>query len=155
MRKILLLKLSESSLKVSEVSHSIMSKSLWPHGLWPLRLLHSWDFLGKNTGMGFHFLLQGIFLTQGSNLGLPHWKQTLYHLSHQGIPILKLQLFHLWNIYHMKYQELNKIIQSSLYSIYTALVIHMQLIWSLQLWLVIISLCIFIYLLAFLYESYL
>ena len=29
-----------------------------------------WDFLGKNTGVGCHFLLQGIFLTQGSNLGL-------------------------------------------------------------------------------------
>ena len=30
-------------------------------------------------------LLQGIFLIQGSNLGLPHYRQTLYHLSHQGI----------------------------------------------------------------------
>ena len=34
--------------------------------------------------MGCHFLLQGIFLTQGSNPGLPHWGQILYHLSHQG-----------------------------------------------------------------------
>ena len=33
--------------------------------------------------MGCHFLLQGIFPTQGSNLGLPHYRQTLYHLSHQ------------------------------------------------------------------------
>ena len=33
--------------------------------------------------MGFHFLLQGIFLTQGSNLGLLHCRQTLYHLSYQ------------------------------------------------------------------------
>ena len=33
---------------------------------------------------GFHFLLQGIFLTQGSNSRLPHCRQTLYHLSHQG-----------------------------------------------------------------------
>ena len=32
-----------------------------------------------------HFLLQGIFPTQGSNLGFPHCRQTLYHLSHQGI----------------------------------------------------------------------
>ena len=36
--------------------------------------------------MGCHFLLQGIFPTQGSNAGLPHYRQTLYHLSHQGSP---------------------------------------------------------------------
>ena len=41
------------------------------------RLLHLWDFPGKNTGVGYHFLLQGIFPTQGSNLGLPHRRQTL------------------------------------------------------------------------------
>ena len=34
--------------------------------------------------MGCHSLLQGIFLTQGSNLSLPHCRQILYHLSHQG-----------------------------------------------------------------------
>ena len=48
------------------------------------RLLRPWDFLGKSTGVGCHFLLQGIFLTQGLNPGLPHCRQTLYHLSHQG-----------------------------------------------------------------------
>ena len=47
------------------------------------RLLHPWDFLGKSTGVGCHFLLQGIFPTQGSNLGLLHCRQTLYRLSHQ------------------------------------------------------------------------
>ena len=36
--------------------------------------------------MGCHFLLQGIFPTQGLNPGLPHCRQTLYHLSHQGSP---------------------------------------------------------------------
>ena len=36
------------------------------------RLLYPWDFLGKRTGVGYHFLLQGIFLTQGLNPGLPH-----------------------------------------------------------------------------------
>ena len=36
--------------------------------------------------MGSHSFLQGIFLTQGSNLGLPHCKQVLYYLSHQGSP---------------------------------------------------------------------
>ena len=39
---------------------------------------------GKNTGVGCHFLLQGIFPTQGSNPGLLHCRQTLYHLSQQG-----------------------------------------------------------------------
>ena len=43
-----------------------------------------WDFLGKNTGVGCHFLLQETFLTQGPNPGLPHCRQMLYHLSHQG-----------------------------------------------------------------------
>ena len=38
---------------------------------------------GKNTGVGSHSLLQGIFLTQELNLGLPHCRQILYHLSHQ------------------------------------------------------------------------
>ena len=47
-------------------------------------LLHPWDFPGKSIGVGCYFLLQRIFLTQGWNLGLPHCRQTLYHLSHQG-----------------------------------------------------------------------
>ena len=34
---------------------------------------------GKNIGVGCHFLLQGIFPTQGSNLGFLHWQQILYH----------------------------------------------------------------------------
>ena len=34
--------------------------------------------------MGRHSLLQGIFLSQGSNSGLPHFRQILYHLSPQG-----------------------------------------------------------------------
>ena len=38
----------------------------------------------EGTGVGCHFLLQGIFPTQRSNLGVPHCRQTLYHLSHQG-----------------------------------------------------------------------
>ena len=39
-------------------------------------------FKTKNTGVGGHFLLQGIFSTQGSNLGLLYCRQILYHLSH-------------------------------------------------------------------------
>ena len=40
----------------------------------------------QNTGMGHHALLQRIFPTQGSNPGLPHCRQILYCLSHQGSP---------------------------------------------------------------------
>ena len=49
------------------------------HGLLPSRLLCPWDSSGKNTGVGYHFLLQGIFLTQGSILPLLHWWRILYH----------------------------------------------------------------------------
>ena len=48
-------------------------------------LLCPWDFPGKSPGVGCHFLLQRIFLTQGSNPGLPHCRQMLYHLSHKGL----------------------------------------------------------------------
>ena len=55
----------------------VVSDSLWLHGLKPTRLLCSWDSPGKDTGVGCHFLLQGIFLTRGSNLCLLcllHWQ---------------------------------------------------------------------------------
>ena len=54
-----------------------MSNSLWPHGL--SRLLCSWDFPGKNTGVGCHFLLHVIFLIQGQNPCLLPCRQFLYH----------------------------------------------------------------------------
>ena len=66
-----------------------MSDSLQPHGLQPIRLLCSWDFLGKNTGAGCHFLLQRIFPTQGSNpclLDFLHWQGNSLPLSHLGSP---------------------------------------------------------------------
>ena len=54
-----------------------MSNSLWPHGLYS-----PWNSPGQNTGVGGLSLLQEIFPTQGSNLGLPHCRQILYRLSH-------------------------------------------------------------------------
>ena len=57
----------------------------------PTRLLRPWDFAGKSARVGCHFLLQGIFLTQGSNLGVPYCRQTLYRLSHQGSPPKKVE----------------------------------------------------------------
>ena len=56
------------------VHHSVTSDSLQPRGLKPSRLLCPWSFPGENTGVGCHFLLQGIFPTQGLNLCLLHWQ---------------------------------------------------------------------------------
>ena len=56
------------------------------------RLLCPWDILGKSTGEGCRFLLQGIFPTQGLNPGLPHCRQMLYHLSHQGSQIFFISI---------------------------------------------------------------
>ena len=58
---ILALKLNSSTLgRKRKWSLSVISNSLWPHGLLPARLLHPWNFPGKDTGMGCHFLLQGL-----------------------------------------------------------------------------------------------
>ena len=64
-----------------------MSDFLRHHGLQPTRLLCPWDCPGKNTGVGSHSLLQGIFPTQGSNPNLLHCRQIIYCLSHQGNPL--------------------------------------------------------------------
>ena len=45
-----------------------------------------WNSKSKNSGVGSHSLLQGIFWTQGSNQGFLHCRQIIYHLNHQGIP---------------------------------------------------------------------
>ena len=58
--------------KPIEASHSVMSNSLWPHGLWPARLLCPWHSPDKNTGL---------------RAALLHCRQILYHLSHQGSPL--------------------------------------------------------------------
>ena len=52
----------------------------------PTRLLRPWNFPGKSTGVGCHFLFQEISPTQGLNPGLPHCRQMFYRLSHQGSP---------------------------------------------------------------------
>ena len=71
---------------------------LWPHGLLPARLLCPWDFPGKNTGVGYRFLLQGIFPTQGLNPGLLHCRQTLYWLSHPGKSLKESDSLNLGNL---------------------------------------------------------
>ena len=62
-------------------SHSVLSSSLWPHGLYG-----PWNSPGQNTGVSSLSLLQGIFPTQGLNPGLPLRRQILYQLSHKGSP---------------------------------------------------------------------
>ena len=57
---------------------SVISDSLQPYGPWPAKLMCP----GKNTGVGCHALLQGIFLIQGLNqhlFPLLHWQWVLYH----------------------------------------------------------------------------
>ena len=67
----------------NEVSRSVVSDSLGPHGLTvAYQAPPSWDFPGKSAGVDCHFLLQVIFPTQELNPGLPHCGQTLYRLSH-------------------------------------------------------------------------
>ena len=75
------------------VSHSFVSNSLQPHGLYSTRLLCPWASPGKNTGVGFHSLLQGIFSTQGLKPGLLHCRRTRYSLSHQGSPMKTDKLY--------------------------------------------------------------
>ena len=56
-----------------------MSDSLQPHGLYS-----TWNSPGQIIRVGSLSLLWGIFPTQGSNPGLPHFRQILHQLSHQG-----------------------------------------------------------------------
>ena len=51
-----------------------------------LGLYSPWNSPDQNTGVGSLSLLQGVFSTQGLNPGLPHCRQSLYQLSHQGSP---------------------------------------------------------------------
>ena len=66
-----------------QFSLSVMSDSLWPHGLYS-----PWYALGQNSGVGSLSLLQGIFPTQGLNPGLPHCWQILYQLSHKPLQFI-------------------------------------------------------------------
>ena len=71
---------------------------LKPHG--PARLLCPWNFPDKNTEVGSHFVLQGIFLTQESNPYLLHWQADSLLPSHQGSPPGTLCLLNTkWNGY--------------------------------------------------------
>ena len=80
-------------------NRSVMSDSLQPYGLWhglqPARFLYPWNSPGKNTGVGCRAVLQGIFLTQGSNLHLLyllHWQVCSLALVQHGKPLNEIYL---------------------------------------------------------------
>ena len=104
---VLLLEITFISVTICESeSHSVVSNSLRPHGLYS-----PWNSPGQNTGVGSLSLLQGIFPTQGLNQHLLHCRQILYHMSHQGSPkyLLNNALCKIYfkNIYK---NELNKVL---------------------------------------------
>ena len=68
-------------LKGESESPSVVSNSLWPHGLYS-----PWSSLGQNTEVSSLSLLQGIFPTHRSNPGLLYCRRILYQLSHKGSP---------------------------------------------------------------------
>ena len=82
-------------LKSESKSHSVMSESWKPHGLYS-----PWNSPGQNSGMGSLSLLQQIFPTQESNWGLLHSRRILYQLSDQEsryfFLFLKDIIFHLF-----------------------------------------------------------
>ena len=70
-RHFLVIKSSSNNIYVRVHAKSLQShQTLRRQRPWPARLLCPWDSLGKNTGVGFHFLLQGPSPTQGLNLHL-------------------------------------------------------------------------------------
>ena len=85
-------KLRVHAVRACMLTHVQLCATPWT--IWPARLLCPWNSPGKNTGVGCHSLLQGIFLTQGLNwdllhtleMGLLHCRQIPYHLSYHGSP---------------------------------------------------------------------
>ena len=102
-------------------SWSVMSNCLWSQNCSLTKdiIFCPWDFPGKNTRAGSHFLLQGIFPTKGLNPGLLHCRQILSHLSSMSGCIfsslemflsLGFSIFQLiyWNLFVLLQKELDK-----------------------------------------------
>ena len=90
-----------SMIRVCVLSHSVVSNSLQPQRLQPVRLLCPWDFPGTSTGVWCHLLLQGAFPTQDltcvsciSCTG----RRILYHQCH-----LESQVFPFFFFFHQQY----------------------------------------------------
>ena len=87
----------------------VLSLTLLPlHRLQPARFLHPWDFPGKNTGVGYHFLLQGTFLTQGLNPCLLHWQADSLPLNYLGVTD-RLQSGFIYALYYLLYLNMGRI----------------------------------------------
>ena len=93
---------SQPDLSGSWLHHMLCCASSLGH-VWlfatPWDCVHG-DSPGKNTGVGCHALLQGIFPIQVSNLGLLHCRQIVYHLSHHGSPQDIINPPRVWVIYN-------------------------------------------------------
>ena len=103
----------------------ILSDSLQPHELWPARLLCPQDSPGTNTGVGYHFLFQGIFLTQESNPCLLQCRWILYHwatLEAQEFVwfVLKKQYIKVWLTYNNLY----------IFNVYKWMSLELSLLWN-------------------------
>ena len=103
------------------------------------RLLCLWDFLGKNTALGCHFLLQGIFLTQGLNLYLLCWQAGSSHWTTREAPVfnsqgdyIPLKGFYLWFLFVSAWKELVKC-QSCSFSSFEVHSLPLIVYWNLQL----------------------
>ena len=98
--------------------HSVMSNSVWPHGLLSTRLLYPWDSPGKNTGVGFHFFLQWdlpnyiVYLKFSKRIDLKHshqkekiWPYDVMKVLIYLIMVIILQCIHISNhqIVYFKY----------------------------------------------------
>ena len=101
-------------MKSESESHSVVSNSLGPHGLYS-----PWNSLGQNTEVGSLFLLQEIFPNQGLYPGLSHCRQILYQLNHKGsLRILEWVAYPFSGVSHtikkwiQRFPELEPIIQS-------------------------------------------
>ena len=81
-------------------SRSVVSDSLWSHGLAPTRALRNSP--GKNSGVSCHFLLQGFFPTQGLNPGLLHCRRILYCLSLGTLIFQGVRMWRVWLRLHMR-----------------------------------------------------
>ena len=111
-------------------SHSVMSDSLQPHGLY-----NPWNSPGQNTEVGSLSLLQQIFPTQELNRGLLHCRWILYQLSYQGSPfnffstyilIMFLNFLTYLNYFYWIIVDLNVVLVSG----YSKVIINIYIIFS-------------------------
>ena len=80
-------------MKVKSVSRSVMTDSLQPKDKSPPGFSICGILKARILGWAAHPFLQGVFLTQGLNLGLLHCRQILNHLSHQGRPYMYIRKY--------------------------------------------------------------